>query len=65
MSFDYAGLNHLGWISRIRLRGEDITDRVLDDLGLLRRIAEELNTTGTYSALDGAVPYSEVNKMLT
>jgi len=38
MSFDYAGLNHLGWISRIRLRGEDITDRVLDDLGLLRRI---------------------------
>src|SRR4051794_4311518 len=38
MSFDYAGLNHLGWISRIRLRGEDITDRVLDDLPLLRRV---------------------------
>jgi len=38
MTFDYAGLNHLGWISRIRLRGEDITDRVLDDLALLRRI---------------------------
>jgi 6-phospho-beta-glucosidase len=38
MSFDYAGLNHLGWISRIRLRGQDITDRVLDDLALLRRI---------------------------
>ncbi len=38
MSFDYAGLNHLGWISRIRLRGEDITGRVLDDLELLRRI---------------------------
>jgi 6-phospho-beta-glucosidase len=38
MSFDYAGLNHLGWVSRIRLRGEDITARVLDDLELLRRI---------------------------
>ena len=38
MSFDYAGLNHLGWVSRIRLRGEDITSRVLDDLELLRRI---------------------------
>src|SRR3954451_18749809 len=24
MSFDYAGLNHLGWISRIHLRGHDI-----------------------------------------
>ncbi len=38
MTFDYAGLNHLGWVSRIRLRGEDITARVLDDLELLRRI---------------------------
>src|SRR3954451_15521039 len=38
MSFDYAGLNHLGWISRIHLRGHDITERVLDDLELLRRI---------------------------
>ncbi len=32
-------------------------------LGLLRRLAEELKRTGTYSALDGAVPYAEVNKM--
>jgi 6-phospho-beta-glucosidase len=38
MTFDYAGLNHLGWVSRVRLRGEDITARVLDDLSLLRRI---------------------------
>src|SRR4051794_31294444 len=38
MRFDYAGLNHLGWVSRIYLRGEDITPRVLDDLELLRRI---------------------------
>jgi 2-methylisocitrate lyase-like PEP mutase family enzyme len=33
-------------------------------LGLLRRMAEELKTAGTYSALDAAVPYAEVNKIL-
>ncbi|MFY9560707.1 MAG: isocitrate lyase/phosphoenolpyruvate mutase family protein [Terriglobales bacterium] len=33
-------------------------------LGLLRRMAEELKTTGTYRALDEAIPYTEVNKML-
>ena len=33
-------------------------------LGLLRRVAEELKTSGTYSAMEGAVPYAEVNKML-
>jgi len=33
-------------------------------LGLLRRMAEELKEPGTYSALDGAVPYADVNKML-
>jgi len=33
-------------------------------LGLLRRIAEELKTTGTYSAMEAAVPYAEVNKLL-
>jgi len=33
-------------------------------LGLLRRLAEELRTTGTYGAMDGAVPYTDVNKLL-
>jgi 2-methylisocitrate lyase-like PEP mutase family enzyme len=33
-------------------------------LGLLRRLAEEFKTAGTYSAMDGAVPYAEVNKLL-
>lgn len=33
-------------------------------LGLLRRLAEELKTTGTYGALEGAVPYPEMNKLL-
>jgi 2-methylisocitrate lyase-like PEP mutase family enzyme len=33
-------------------------------LGLLRRIAEELKATGTYGALESAVPGAEVNKIL-
>jgi 2-methylisocitrate lyase-like PEP mutase family enzyme len=33
-------------------------------LELLRKIAEELKTAGTYSALDSAVPHAEVNKLL-
>lgn len=36
MTFDYAGLNHLGWIRRVSLAGEDITERLLDDTELLR-----------------------------
>ena len=26
---DYIGLNHLGWVQRVLLRGEDVTDRIL------------------------------------
>jgi len=33
-------------------------------LGLLRRMAEELKSSGTYSAMEGAVPYAEVNRLL-
>jgi len=33
-------------------------------LGLLRRIAQELKTCGTYSAMEGAPAHSELNKML-
>ena len=33
-------------------------------LGLLRRMAQELKVAGTYSALNDAVPYAEVNKLL-
>lgn len=33
-------------------------------LGLLRRLAEELKTSGTYSEMEAAVPYAEVNKLL-
>jgi 2-methylisocitrate lyase-like PEP mutase family enzyme len=33
-------------------------------LGLLRRLAEELKASGTYSAMEEAVPYADVNKLL-
>jgi 2-methylisocitrate lyase-like PEP mutase family enzyme len=33
-------------------------------LGLVRRIAQELQTTGTYTALEGAPSHGEVNKLL-
>ncbi len=38
MTFDYAGLNHLGWVRRVFLRGEDITADLLADTELLRRL---------------------------
>jgi 2-methylisocitrate lyase-like PEP mutase family enzyme len=33
-------------------------------LGLLRRIAEELRSAGTYATLDGAIPFADVNRMM-
>ena len=33
-------------------------------LGLVRRIAEELKSTGTYATLEGGIAYGDVNKML-
>ena len=33
---DYFGLNHLGWVRRVELRGQDVTERVLNDDALLR-----------------------------
>ena len=35
---DYVGLNHLGWVRGVRLRGEDVTDRVLDDDAILAQL---------------------------
>jgi len=35
---DYVGLNHLGWVRRIHLRGQDVTDQLLSDDDFLRRI---------------------------
>jgi 2-methylisocitrate lyase-like PEP mutase family enzyme len=33
-------------------------------LGLLRRIAEELKGAGTYSTLEGGIPFADVNRMM-
>jgi 6-phospho-beta-glucosidase len=38
MTFDYAGLNHLGWVRKVKLRGEDITARLLSDKATLTRL---------------------------
>jgi 6-phospho-beta-glucosidase len=35
---EYLGLNHLGWIRRIHLRGEDITERLLADDNFLSQL---------------------------
>jgi hypothetical protein len=34
-------------------------------LGHFRRTMEELKTQGTYTSLDGAVPYADLNGMLS
>src|SRR5215469_16582195 len=35
---DYAGLNHLGWVRRVHLRGEELTERLLEDTTFLRSL---------------------------
>jgi 6-phospho-beta-glucosidase len=35
---EYLGLNHLGWIHRIHLRGEDVTERLLNDDSFLSQL---------------------------
>src|SRR5580698_1442578 len=35
---EYLGLNHLGWVRRIWLRGEDVTDRLLADDDFLSKV---------------------------
>ena len=35
---DYFGLNHLGWVRAVRVRGEDVTSKLLADDELLRRL---------------------------
>jgi 6-phospho-beta-glucosidase len=35
---EYVGLNHLGWVRRIHLRGEDITERLLADDNFLSQL---------------------------
>jgi 6-phospho-beta-glucosidase len=38
MEFDYFGLNHLGWVKRVRLRGKDVTASLLADANALSHL---------------------------
>ncbi len=35
---DYFGLNHLGWIKRVLVRGRDVTEKILNDDAVLRSL---------------------------
>lgn len=35
---EYVGLNHLGWVRRVLLKGEDVTERVLNDDRILESL---------------------------
>lgn len=53
---DYAGLNHLGWIRRVRVSGEDVTARLLaDDHALTRLYPGDLFDPALIRAL-GLIP---------
>lgn len=55
-----AELQRLG-VARVSLGSKPM----LAGLGLLRRLAQELQRKGTYSALEGAVTYAEMQKLLS
>lgn len=38
VEFDYAGLNHLGWVRGVKVRGRDVTAELLANTELLRRL---------------------------
>jgi len=38
VELDYAGLNHLGWVRAVSVRGADVTARLLDDETALQRL---------------------------
>ena len=35
---EYVGLNHLGWVRRVTLKGEDVTARILNDDAMLSQL---------------------------
>lgn len=52
----YIGLNHLGWVTSVSVRGQDVTDRLLNNEFLLRHLyPAELFDPGLIRAL-GAIP---------
>jgi len=57
LELDYVGLNHLSWVRRVKLRGEDITDKVLalNDAGRPANLPELQYPPGFLRAL-GMIP---------
>ena len=56
LEFVYSGLNHLGWVQRVLLKGEDLTARLLsDDDALLRLYPARLFEPDMIRAL-GLIP---------
>jgi 6-phospho-beta-glucosidase len=54
--FDYAGLNHLGWLRRVLVGGEDLLPRLLADERALLRIEEGRLFGPSWLASLGSVP---------
>ncbi|MFH8619429.1 6-phospho-beta-glucosidase [Streptomyces sp. NPDC017979] len=54
--FDYAGLNHLGWLRGVRAGGEDVLPRLLADADLLGSFEEGKLFGPEWLATLGAVP---------
>ncbi len=58
LDLDYVGLNHLSWVRRVRLKGEDVTGRVLGWAGSSARPAnlEEIEYPAEFLKALGMVP---------
>jgi 6-phospho-beta-glucosidase len=54
--FDYAGLNHLGWLRRVQVDGVDVLPRLLADDDLLLRIEEGRLFGPDWLRMLGSVP---------
>ncbi|MBE1498278.1 6-phospho-beta-glucosidase [Amycolatopsis lexingtonensis] len=54
--FDYAGLNHLGWLRAVRVGGEDVLPRLLADPGALESFEEGKLFGASWLRALGAVP---------
>ncbi|WP_053912899.1 6-phospho-beta-glucosidase [Streptomyces sp. TP-A0875] len=55
-AIDYAGLNHLGWVSAVRVDGRDELPRLLADPGLLGTVEEGRLFGADWLRALGAVP---------
>jgi 6-phospho-beta-glucosidase len=56
VSYDYAGLNHLGWLGRVLVDGEDALPSLLADASRLERIEEGRLFGSEWLRTLGAIP---------